>query len=75
MSDKQTEIFWISTKIWMIVVVTLKNADGVQNAYLRGTIFFEVQNGQMGYCTPKWGTAGSPGVGVPSDLLVITNSI
>ena len=44
----------------MIVVVTLKNADGVQNAYLRGTIFFEVQKAQMGYCTPKWGTAGSP---------------
>ena len=61
MSDKETEIFLISPKIWMIVVVTLKNADGVQNAYLRGTIIFEVQNAQMGYCTPKWGTAGNPG--------------
>ena len=44
----------------MIVVVTLKNADGVQNTYLRGTIFFWVQKAQMGYCTPKWGTAGNP---------------
>jgi hypothetical protein len=46
------------------VVVTLKNVDGVQNVYPRGTIFFEVQKAQMGYCTPKWGTAGNPGVGV-----------
>ncbi len=28
--------------------------------YSRGTIFFGVQNVQMGYNTPKWGTLGSP---------------
>ena len=46
----------------MVVVVTLKNADGVQNMYLRGTIFFWVQKAQMGYCTPKWGMAGNPAI-------------
>jgi hypothetical protein len=25
-----------------------------------GTEFFGVQNAEMGYCTPKWGTVGSP---------------
>jgi hypothetical protein len=34
--------------------------NGVQFLYLRGTNFFEVQNGEMGYCTPKWGTDGNP---------------
>jgi hypothetical protein len=28
--------------------------------YPRGTKFFEVQNSEMGYCTPKWGTVGNP---------------
>ena len=39
----------------MIVVVTLKNADGVQNTYLRGTIFFK-------YKRLKWGTVPPNGV-------------
>jgi hypothetical protein len=27
-----------------------------------GTKFSEVQNSEMGYCTPKWGTVGNPGI-------------
>jgi len=36
--------------------------NGVQKLYPRGTNFFEVQTVQMGYCTPKWGTDGNPGI-------------
>jgi hypothetical protein len=28
--------------------------------YPWGTKIFEVQNAEMGYCTPKWGTVGHP---------------
>ena len=44
----------------MIVVVTLKNADGVQKCVPHRFNFFEIQKAQMGYYTPKWGTAGNP---------------
>ncbi len=42
------------------IVVQIKNLNGVQNVYPRGTEFSGVQNGEMGDCTPKWGTFGSP---------------
>jgi hypothetical protein len=32
--------------------------------YPRGTEFSGVQNGEMGYCSPKWGTVGSPGIDI-----------
>ncbi len=38
----------------------LKDLNGVQNTYPRGTEFSGVQNGEMGDCTPKWGTFGNP---------------
>ncbi len=28
--------------------------------YPKGTTFSGVRNGEMEYCTPKWGTVGSP---------------
>jgi len=37
-----------------------KTWNGVQKMYPGGTKFFEVQNSEMGYCTPKWGTVGNP---------------
>jgi hypothetical protein len=45
----------------LFIIKRIKSSNGVQILYPWGTTFFEVQTAQMGYCTPKWGTVGSPG--------------
>jgi hypothetical protein len=59
-SIESTVHFYKKTSLWQ---EDLKNPNGVQNVYLRGTSFSGVRKGKMGYCIPKWGTFGSPGLG------------
>ena len=47
---KRLSLFCVSEKVKM----------GYKKVYLWGTDFCGVQKVKMGYCTPKWGTVGSP---------------
>ena len=55
-----TEDISLDTLLYSTIIYIGNSPNEVQNLYPRGTNFFEVQTVKMGYCTPKWGTVGSP---------------